>query len=71
MAAIQAKANSNAPWTPEHIKTVSDLFAEYKVAREPKMRAWRDVQSAWDVWAKEFVVLASHRHIHPSLARIA
>jgi len=55
MAAIQAKANSNAPWTPEHIKTVSDLFAEYKVAREPKMRAWRDVQSAWDVWAKEFV----------------
>ena len=71
MVAIQAKANSNAPWTPEHIKTVSDLFAEYKVAREPKMRAWRDVQSAWDVWAKEFVVLASHRHIHPSLARIA
>ena len=55
MAAIQAKANSNAPWTPEHIRTVADLFAEYKVAREPKMRSWCDVQSAWDVWANEFV----------------
>lgn len=55
MAAIQAKANANAPWTPEHIKTVSDLFAEYKAAREPKMRSWCDVQSAWDVWASEFI----------------
>lgn len=50
MAAIRAKANANAPWTPEHIKTVADLFDEYRKAREPKMRAWRDVQSAWDVW---------------------
>lgn len=55
MAAIQAQANSHAPWTPEHIKTVRDLFAEYKAVREPKMRAWCDVQSAWDVWADEFL----------------
>ena len=55
MAAIQAKANANAPWTPEHIKTVADLFEEYRKAREPKMRAWRDVQSAWDVWGEEFL----------------
>ncbi len=55
MAAIQAKANANAPWTPEHIKTVADLFKEYRKAREPRMRAWRDVQSAWDVWGEEFI----------------
>lgn len=55
MAAIQAKANSHAPWTPEHLKTVRDLFAEYKTAREPKMRSWCDVQSAWDVWARDFI----------------
>lgn len=55
MAAIQAKANANAPWTPEHIKTVADLFGEYRTAREPKMRAWRDVQSAWDIWAEELI----------------
>ncbi|WP_114283724.1 tyrosine-type recombinase/integrase [Candidatus Halocynthiibacter alkanivorans] len=32
-------------------KTVEDLFASYKAAKESKMRSWRDVQSVWDNWA--------------------
>lgn len=55
MAAIQAKAASHAPRTPLHLKTVGDLFAEYRAVRELKMRSWCDVQSAWDVWANDFI----------------
>lgn len=38
IAAIQSKANANAPWTPERIKTIADLFKEYKTAREASKR---------------------------------
>jgi integrase len=53
LAAISAKATSDLPQAPEHINTVADLFNAYKEVRELKMRAWRDVQSAWDVWARD------------------
>lgn len=34
-------------------KTVSDIFEAYKAARSNEMRTWHDVQSVWDIWARD------------------
>ena len=53
LAAQSTKQNINRPANAEEIKTVAELFITYREARMPKMRAWRDVQSVWDNWAKD------------------
>lgn len=53
IAAIAAKNASNTARPSEHIITVADLFKEYRAAIEPSRRSWRDVQIAWDTWARD------------------
>lgn len=53
-AAIKAKLEVGVQ-AVDGLVTASDLFAEYKQATEPKRRSWRDVQIAWDRWAKDHI----------------
>lgn len=53
IAAATAKSNTGLSKAPTDVQTVSDLFALYKAFAEPKRRAWRDVQGAWDNWARD------------------
>jgi hypothetical protein len=51
-AAEEAKEDTARPLRTREVRTVGDLLEHYKAARADKMRAWRDVQSAWDCWGK-------------------
>ncbi|QTN34679.1 tyrosine-type recombinase/integrase [Cognatishimia activa] len=37
----------------ENPRTVADIFEGYKTARSSEMRSWHDVQSVWDIWARD------------------
>lgn len=58
-AAESIKFSIRKPSVSREVKTVADLFALYKAAQEPKRRAWRDVQSVWDNWARDRI-----GHVH-------
>ncbi|MEX0329226.1 MAG: tyrosine-type recombinase/integrase [Ruegeria sp.] len=51
--AEEAKEQAHTMRTDNSAKTVSDLFDAYKAAREGELRTWRDIQSVWDIWAKD------------------
>ncbi len=51
--AEEAKEQAHTMRTGNSAKTVSDLFDAYKAAREGELRTWHDIQSVWDVWAKD------------------
>ncbi|WP_298359480.1 site-specific integrase [uncultured Litoreibacter sp.] len=52
-AAQAAKDDALGIASLSDVKTVSRLFEKYRAAREGQRRSWRDVQSAWDNWAKD------------------
>lgn len=41
--------------TSRSVSTVGELFDKYAEFKAPQRRAWRDVQSAWEQWAKPTV----------------
>jgi site-specific recombinase XerD len=51
-AAEEAKEDTARPSRTREVRTVGDLFERYAAVRSPKMRSWRDVQSAWGRWGK-------------------
>jgi len=48
-----AKEKALLQLTGEAPRTVDDIFEGYKTARSTEMRSWHDVQSVWDIWAKD------------------
>lgn len=51
--AEEAKELAHTMRTDNSVKTVADLFDAYKAAREGELRTWHDIQSVWDIWAKD------------------
>ncbi|MEX0285090.1 MAG: tyrosine-type recombinase/integrase [Paracoccaceae bacterium] len=51
--AEEAKEQAHTLRTDSGVKTVADLFDAYKAARQDELRTWHDVQSVWDIWAKD------------------
>lgn len=67
--ALLVKDEIARPRSSGDVRTVAELFERYKMAREDQRRAWRDVESVWDNWARDRIghVLVSDVNHHHGL----